>query len=168
MNKHDGLAPVEFFEDRQKSWIAQPHRGGAVAIAGQKANAVRIEHVECILDLPQGAFGIGKWHYREQTKTSAMVSSEVSGVFVAQPRHAASSLRVSEPNSRQREREDRGCNVLSVHRIERFLRLPLKRSGRDFDLGSRQGSPGARNDDGRRSGEVLKPRRLERAPVQRE
>src|SRR5215510_15392794 len=103
MYKHNGLAPVEFFENWEKSRIAQPVGAGVVFIARKEANAVRVKHVERILDFKQGGFRIGKRHGGEKTKTSGVAPRQVGSILVAFPCRAAGSLRIAKPNPRDRK-----------------------------------------------------------------
>src|SRR5215470_472495 len=125
MYKHNGLAPVEFFENWEKSRVAQPVGVGVVFIAGKEANAVRLKHVERILDFKQGGFRIGKWYRGEKTKTSGVAPRQVGSILIAFPCRAAGSLRIAEPDPRHRDREDRSRDALGIHRVERLLRFPL-------------------------------------------
>ena len=55
MEIDDRFAPVELVEDRRIGGIARP----GLAVAGQQADAVELQHVERIFDLAQAALDIG-------------------------------------------------------------------------------------------------------------
>jgi hypothetical protein len=103
MHKHDGLAPVEFFENRKKGGIAEPLGSSAVAVAGQNANPVRLQYVERIFDFSQAAFGIRQRHDGKQTKPPRMAPCEVGRIFVAETRSAARCLSIAKPHAGQCE-----------------------------------------------------------------
>jgi hypothetical protein len=62
MYEHDGLTPVEFRENGEIRRITEPLGSGVVAVAREQANAVSLEHVECIFDFAQAAIRIRQWY----------------------------------------------------------------------------------------------------------
>ena len=74
MQEYRRLAAVELFEDPHLRGIARPHSGSA-ALHG---DAIRLERVERVLDLPQAAVGVCQRHGGEKPETAGM-SLAVSG-----------------------------------------------------------------------------------------
>ena len=131
MHKDYGLAPVQIFEDGSEGRIAKPLGPGIVRVTGEDADAVPLEHVEGIFNFAQAALGVRQRNDGKQSKPPRMLERKIGRIVVASPRRATRALGVAEPYARQRQRKDGGRDALGVHCIERLLRRPVERCGRD-------------------------------------
>src|SRR4051794_24376900 len=72
------LAPVEFLIDRRKGGVAEI----LVLVTGQQPDAVCLEGVEGILDLPETAVHVWRRNHGKETKAAGMVLSHLGAVFI--------------------------------------------------------------------------------------
>ncbi len=101
MEVGDRLAPVQFGKHRREHRVARP----LVAVARHEADAVRLEHVQRVLDLAQGAFHVRHRHGREQAEAPRMRARHLGTVVVADARHLARRFRLAEPDAWRRDRQ---------------------------------------------------------------
>src|SRR5690242_1189874 len=123
MRIDDGLAPVELFQHRPESAIAEP----AIAIARHEADAVRLKGIERVFDLAQAPFGIRVRNSGEETEAPGMLAHEPRAIVVRAPGEAPSLGVVAEPDARLHEREHRSLDASTVHFLERALGRPVRR-----------------------------------------
>ena len=118
------LAPVEFLIDRRKGGIAEI----LVLVTGQQPDAVGLEGIEGIFDLPETAVHVWRRNHGKETEAAGMVLSHLGAVFVELARKIARLLDVvSIPDAGLSDRQDRGRNPALVHVLERQGRRPLRR-----------------------------------------
>src|ERR1700722_981154 len=99
MHKHHGLAPVKLFEHWNECWIAEPFGSGRVRVIRDDPDAARFEDIQRVLDLAQTALCIRQRYHRKQAEPPRVSASKVGRVVIAEPRHAASSVRIAEPDA---------------------------------------------------------------------
>src|SRR4051812_29561962 len=127
------LAPVEFLVDRRKGGIAEV----LVLITGQQPDAVCLESIEGILDLPETAVYVRWRNDGKETEAAGMVLSHLGAVLVELARKIAGFLDViSIPDAGLSDRQDRGRNPALVHVLERQSRRPLRRGRSSTASGS--------------------------------
>ena len=129
MRVDDGLASIQLLEHRRELRIAQP----GVAVAGQDADAVRLECVERVGDLLQAALHVGQRQHREEAETALVVGHHLrGGVLVHLARELARFLRVPEPDAGRGDRQHRGLRPDAVERLDgssRRIVLPCREAG---------------------------------------
>ena len=120
MRIDDGLAAVEFLEDRRERRIAEIF----AVIGAQQPDAVGFERIERIGDFRKAAFGIGQRDDGEQAIAAGIIADRLGGVIVPHPRQPAAGGDVAEPGAGRAHRNDRGRDAVGVHLFERLGRRP--------------------------------------------
>ena len=129
MRIDDGATTIQLVEHRPQPNVTQPH----VAVAREKADAIRLQRVERILDLAQAGVDVRQRQDRKEPEAPLVVRHHSSAVLVhvARQRDGVLPLAlevVAEPDARFGAGQKRCLRPAFVHRLDRSSRsVVLKR-----------------------------------------
>src|SRR5262249_52969014 len=113
--------------DRRERSIAEI----SALVAGQQADAIRLEGVKGVFDLVEASLHVGRRDDGKQAEAAGMISHQPRAIVVELARQTARLLDiVSEPNPGLDDREDRSRNSALVHLLKRGCREPSRRRSR--------------------------------------
>src|SRR5262249_56649822 len=109
-----GLAAVKLLEHRRKERIAEEF----VVVIGPKIDAVGLERVEGVFDLPERAVNVGKRKIGEIAEASGMIGAQPRGKLVGEARELPCLGMVAQLEIRNRDRGHRERNSAPVHVLD--------------------------------------------------
>ena len=123
MHVDDRAAAIQLVDDRRERRIAEP----AIGIARQKADAVRFQRVERILDLAQAVVDVRQRQAREKPEALAMIRRHARAEVVAFAVDREKTLVRNEREAGRRDGRERGRDARRVHVLDGHLRRPVAR-----------------------------------------
>jgi hypothetical protein len=122
MGVHDRLAPVQLLEHRREIGMAEV----LPVVAHDEVDAVGLQRVHRVLDLPQAALDVGQGQGGEEPEAAGVVARERRRVLVRDPRQPAGERDVAQPRIGIDEGGHRGRDAALVHVLERALDRPRR------------------------------------------
>ena len=132
MHVDDGLASVEFLEHGLVHRMAQPF----VAVIGLQVDAIRLDDVECVLDLLERGIDIHHRERREDPEAPRIILPHLGRIVLAHLRRLARRFgAIVEPQAGSGcERQHRRPDAALVHLFDRPPRCPVRYAGIRRDL----------------------------------
>ena len=120
MGKDDGVAAIEFLEDRIEVGIAQP----LIAVVRVHPHALELERVVHVLDLFQRGVNVRQGKKCEDAEFPRMIGGELGGKFVGRARNFIHRGRIVMRGNRGHG----GGNAISSHLFQGFFGSPFGES----------------------------------------